>query len=50
MIDLRPIAYVVGRVLIVLAILMLAPAALDWRAGDGNAMDFLEAAILTGRG
>jgi trk system potassium uptake protein TrkH len=48
MIDLRPIAYVVGRVLIVLAILMLAPAALDWRAGDGNAMDFLEAAILTG--
>ena len=48
MIALRPIAYVVGRVLIVLAILMLGPAALDWRAGDPNAMDFLEAAIITG--
>lgn len=48
MIDLRPIAYIVGRVLIVLAILMLAPAVVDWRAGHANAMDFLEAAILTG--
>lgn len=47
MIDLRPIVYVVGRVLIVLAILMLAPAIVDWRAGLDNARDFLEAAIVT---
>ncbi|TXH98313.1 MAG: TrkH family potassium uptake protein [Pseudorhodobacter sp.] len=48
MIDLRPIFYVVGRVLVVLAILMLAPAALDARAGLHNGMDFLQAAIITG--
>lgn len=49
MIDLRPIVYVVGRVLIVLAILMLAPAVVDWRSGDErNARDFLESAIITG--
>jgi trk system potassium uptake protein TrkH len=48
MIDFRPIVYVLGRVLIVLAILMLAPAVVDWRAGETNAPDFLEAAIITG--
>ncbi len=48
MIDFRPIVYVLGRVLIVLAILMLAPAVVDWRAGEANAFDFLEAAIITG--
>ena len=48
MIDLRPIFYIVGRILIVLAILMLAPAVLDWRAGLHNGADFLEAAIITG--
>ncbi|MBN8632711.1 MAG: potassium transporter TrkH, partial [Rhodobacterales bacterium] len=48
MIDFRPIVYVLGRVLIVLAILMLAPAVVDWRAGEANAFDFLESAILTG--
>ncbi|GAB1479675.1 TrkH family potassium uptake protein [Paracoccaceae bacterium] len=47
MIDLRPIVYVVGRILIVLAILMLAPAIVDWRAGQENARDFVEAAIIT---
>ena len=47
MIDLRPIVYVVGRILIVLAILMLAPAIVDWRAGLENARDFVEAAIIT---
>jgi trk system potassium uptake protein TrkH len=36
MIDLRPVAYVIGRILIVLAILMVAPAVLDWRGGDGE--------------
>ncbi len=48
MIDLRPIVYVVGRILIVLAILMLAPAIIDHRAGLANGRDFLQCAILTG--
>jgi len=48
MIDLRPIVYIIGRILIVLAILMLAPAIVDWRAGLQNGRDFLESAVLTG--
>lgn len=48
MTDLRPIFYVVGRILVVLAILMLAPAIVDWRAGLHNGADFLESAIITG--
>ncbi len=48
MIDLRPVAYVIGRILIVLALLMVAPAILDWRAGDANAFAFLRAAMITG--
>ncbi len=48
MIDLRPIVYVVGRILIVLAILMLAPAIIDWRNGLHNGEDFFESAIITG--
>ena len=48
MIDIRPVAYVIGRILIVLAILMLAPAIIDWRAGLANGYDFLASAALTG--
>ena len=48
MIDFRPVAYVIGRILIVLAILMLAPAIIDWRAGLANGYDFLASAALTG--
>lgn len=48
MVDLRPVAYVIGRILIVLAILMLAPAIIDWRAGLENGYDFLAVAALTG--
>ena len=48
MIDLRPVAYVIGRILIVLAILMLAPAIVDWRAGLENGHDFLASSVLTG--
>jgi len=48
MVDIRPVAYVIGRILIVLAILMLAPAIIDWRAGLVNAYDFLASAALTG--
>lgn len=48
MVDLRPVAYVVGRILIVLAILMLAPAIIDWRAGLENGGSFMASAALTG--
>lgn len=48
MVDLRPVAYVIGRILIVLAILMLAPAIIDWRAGLANGYDFLACSALTG--
>lgn len=48
MVDIRPVAYLIGRMLIVLAILMLAPAIIDLRAGLENGYDFLESAILTG--
>lgn len=48
MVDFRPIAYVFGRILIVLAILMLGPAAIDWSAGDENASALLFSALITG--
>jgi len=48
MIDIRPVAYVVGRILVVLAILMLAPAIIDLRAGLENGIKFLQCAVLTG--
>ena len=48
MIDIRPIVYVLGRILVVLAILMLAPAVIDHRAGLLNGADFLQSAVVTG--
>jgi trk system potassium uptake protein TrkH len=48
MIDIRPVAYVIGRILIVLAILMLAPAVVDLRDGISNGGRILEAAMVTG--
>jgi len=48
MVDLSPVAYVIGRILIVLAILMLAPGIIDWRAGLDNGGSFLASAALTG--
>jgi trk system potassium uptake protein TrkH len=48
MVDLRPVAYVIGRILIVLAILMLGPAIIDWRAGLENGIAFLQSAAITG--
>lgn len=48
MIDIRPVAYVVGRILVVLAILMIAPAVIDWRAGDPNGFAIAKAAVITG--
>lgn len=48
MVDFRPVAYVIGRILIVLAILMLAPAVIDWRAGLDNGAAFAVSAAITG--
>jgi trk system potassium uptake protein TrkH len=48
MVDFRPVAYVIGRILIVLAILMLAPGIIDWRAGLANGIAFLQSAAITG--
>ncbi len=48
MIDIRPVAYVIGRILIVLAILMLAPALVDLGDGLHNGFRIMEAAIITG--
>jgi trk system potassium uptake protein TrkH len=48
MVDFRPVAYVIGRILIVLAILMLAPAVIDWRAGLDNGAAFAASAAITG--
>lgn len=48
MIDPRPVAYVIGRILIVLAILMVAPAIVDWRAGNANGFAFAQCAVVTG--
>ena len=46
MVDLRPIAYVFGRILIVLAVLMLPCAFVDLSAGNGNGDDFLQSAMI----
>ncbi len=48
MIDLRPVAYVIGRILVVVAILMVAPAILDWRSGDPNGFAIAKSALITG--
>ena len=48
MVDLRPIANVIGTLLVFLAGVMLLPAALDYAAGLDNANDFFESALITG--
>ncbi|MCC7321991.1 MAG: TrkH family potassium uptake protein [Rubellimicrobium sp.] len=45
--DLRPLVNVVGRIVVVLGLLMLLPAAVDWGAGHGNAGAFLFSALVT---
>ena len=47
MVDIRPVFYVIGRILIVLAVLMLVPAAIDAYAGQRNGRSFLESALFT---
>ncbi len=48
MVDIRPVAYIIGRILIVLSILMLAPAIVDLRAGIDNGMRLLSCVAITG--
>lgn len=48
MVDLRPIANVIGNLLIFLAAMMMVPASVDFFADLPNAADFLESALLTG--
>ena len=48
MVDLRPIAFVLGRVLLVFAAMMLVPAALDLLDDVPDLAAFLQSAILTG--
>ncbi|MFT7057618.1 MAG: trk system potassium uptake protein TrkH [Pseudorhodobacter sp.] len=47
MIDLRPVGYVIGLLLVTLGAMMLFPMALDYASGDENWQAFLEAAIVT---
>ncbi|THD82265.1 TrkH family potassium uptake protein [Aliigemmobacter aestuarii] len=47
MIDLRPVGYIIGLLLVALGALMLFPMALDQFSGDPNWRAMLEAAIIT---
>lgn len=46
--DFRPVFYVIGQMLVVLAALLLIPAALDAAEGNGNAGAFLTSALISG--
>lgn len=47
MIDLRPVGYILGRLLLLLGLLMLIPAALDWMLNNANAEGFIKSALFT---
>jgi trk system potassium uptake protein TrkH len=47
MIDIRPVANIIGLLVTVLGLLMLLPMALDWQRGEAQWAAFLEAAIIT---
>ena len=47
MMDLRPVGYVVGLVILVLGVLMGIPTAVDFALANGNGPTFAEAAIIT---
>lgn len=48
MIDIRPVVNIVGRILVVLAVLMLPPAFLDWGVADANAGALVVSSLMTG--
>jgi trk system potassium uptake protein TrkH len=47
MIDIRPVGYILGWLVLVLGLLMLVPFAVDLREGDVNAEAFALSAVLT---
>ncbi|SMO37757.1 TrkH family potassium uptake protein [Paracoccus laeviglucosivorans] len=47
MIDIRPVANIIGKLVITLGAAMALPMCVDWWAGDPHWKSFLEAAILT---
>ncbi|WP_134678360.1 TrkH family potassium uptake protein [Paracoccus ravus] len=47
MIDIRPVANTIGKLVITLGAAMVLPMAVDWWAGDPHWKAFLESAILT---
>ncbi|EEW25464.1 TrkH family potassium uptake protein [Rhodobacter ferrooxidans] len=47
MLDLRPAGYIIGNLLVVLGLLMLIPAAVEWAAQSDNAMPFVQSSFLT---
>lgn len=46
MIDVRPVAHIIGLVIVALGAAMVFPMALDWSAGDPNWMAFLQSSLL----
>ena len=46
MIDVRPVAHVIGLVIVALGVAMVFPMALDWLAGDPNWRAFLKSGVL----
>ncbi len=46
MIDVRPVAHIIGLVIVALGAAMVFPMALDWSAGDPNWMAFLKSSLL----
>lgn len=47
MLDLRPVGYIVGRLLVLLGLFMLIPMALDYIHDNGNAEGFAQSALFT---
>ncbi|MFI0396838.1 TrkH family potassium uptake protein [Paracoccus jiaweipingae] len=47
MIDLRPVANTIGKLVVTLGVAMLVPLAIDWWHGDPHWHAFLQAALLT---
>jgi trk system potassium uptake protein TrkH len=47
MIDLRPVAHPIGKIIVTLGVSMLAPMGVDWWHGDPHWAVFLQSAALT---
>ena len=47
MLDLRPVAHLIGLLCLTLGAIMLVPAGLDWQMGHDNWQDFAKAAFVT---